>query len=533
MGVSGKESVPPSGRRAAGRCAALAALLLALPLAGCFTAGEKVSVVQQPKTPAVRTISSFSEALRCMDGLMAAHGKHDIYITSNGIPDATGRVAGGTKDMLITAVSRMSERSNAFRFVDFEPALDDVNALYWMIGVQPNFRAPSYYIRGAITQLDDNVVSESAGAGISLPKFDLGVSADQVASMISVDLNVGELVTRQIIPGMSSSNSLAVLTSGKGADGGALIGKAGLTFNVSFNKSEGLHQAVRTLVELSTIEVLGKLTRTPYWQCLGIDQTNPAFMGQARDWFDGMPAAQRVTFVQRTLAADGYYDGAVTGELNEQTRAAVSRYQADHDLIATGRIDFDLYQRMLGQPSGRQQVAPERLQAVSNAGGEGLPHAPPAPAGAGPDLALSSDRGPKPRYRLGEPLVVRVSPTADGFVYCYYQDTGGTVARIYPNRFQPDAFVEANRQVEIPPGNQKPFNLRMDRVGDQEAIACVATRDEMGVRLPDRFKTEDLQPIPGATLDNVLEAFAGASGGAARSKRMGIQVLPGPVALRE
>ncbi|MCG5243781.1 DUF4384 domain-containing protein [Azospirillum doebereinerae] len=520
---------PPFRRPAARLAPSLAALLLA----GCMTSGEKVAVVQQPKTPAARTISSFSEALRCMDGLMAAHGKRDIYITSNGIPDATGRVAGGTKDMLITAVSRMSERSNAFRFVDFEPALDDVNALYWMVGVQPNFRAPSYYIRGAITQLDDNVVSESMGAGISLPALDLGVSADQVASMISVDLNVGELVTRQIIPGMSSSNSLAVLTSGKGADAGAVIGKAGLSFNVAFNKSEGLHQAVRTLVELSTIEVLGKLTRTPYWQCLGIDQTNPAFMGQARDWFDAMPAVQRVTFVQSTLASEGYYDGAVSGELNEPTRSAVSRYQADHDLIATGRIDFDLYQRMLAQPSGSKQLPPGRLQTVSNAGGEGLPRPAPLPAGTAPELILSSDRGPQPRYRVGEPLVVRVSPTADGFVYCYYQDTAGTVARIYPNRFQPDAFVEANRQVEIPPGNQKPFNLRMDRPGDKEAIACVVTRDEMGVRLPDRFKTEDLQPIPGATLASVTEAFAAASGGAARSKRMAIQVAPAAVASGE
>jgi peptidoglycan hydrolase-like protein with peptidoglycan-binding domain len=515
--------VRPRGWAAAG---------FAVLLGGCFTSGEKASIVQQPKTPAVRTVSSFSEALRCMDNLLAQHGKRDIYITSNGLPDATGRVAGGTKDMLITAVSRMSERSSAFRFVDFEPALDDVNALYWMIGVQPNFRAPSYYIRGAITQLDDAVVGEAVSAGLSLPAVDLGVSADQTISMISVDLNVGELVTRQIIPGMSSSNTLAIVASGKGADAGAVIGKAGLSFNVALNKSEGMHQAVRTLVELSTIEVLGKLTRTPYWQCLGIDQTNPAFAGEARGWFDSMSPQQRVTNVQRTLAADGYYSGPVTGQLDEATRSAISRWQADHDLIANGRIDFDLYQRMLGTPAGRGQVPPERLQTVSNAGGEDLPRAAPAPAGAGPDLVLTSDRGPKPRYRVGEALVARVTPTADGFVYCYYQDAGGAVARIYPNRFQPDAFVEANRQVEIPPGTQKPFNLRMDRVGARESIACVVTRDEIGVRLPERFKTQDLQPIPGATMPELLNAFTAVPGANARAKEMQVEVLPGAVAAR-
>ena len=512
------------------RSVAWLTLGLALLVSGCFTSGEKASVVQQPKTPAVRTISSFSEALRCMDTLMWNHGKREIYITSNGLPDATGRVAGGTKEMLITAVSRMSETSNAFRFVDFEPALDDVNALYWMIGVQPNFRAPSYYIRGAITQLDDNVVSEAASAGLSLPLGDLGISADQVVSMVSVDLNIGELVTRQIIPGMSASNTLAVVSSGKGADAGAVVGKAGLSFNVAFNKSEGLHQAVRTLVELSTIEVLGKLTRTPYWQCLGIDQTNPSFMAEARNWFDSMQPTQRVSFVQRTLAAEGYYDGATNGQLDEQTRNAVSRWQSDHDLIATGRIDFDTYQRMMAKPAGQNQ-APARVQSVSNAGGEGLPRPTPAPAGAGPDLVLTSDRGPTPRYRAGEALVVRVQPTTDGFVYCYYKDAGGTVARIYPNRFQPDAFVEANRQVEIPPGVQKPFNLRMDRPGADEAVACVVSRDEVGVRIPEQFKREDLQPIPGAALSDVVNAFTTVKGGeGARAKQMSVKVLPGTVA---
>lgn len=525
----GFEAVGLVRRTGFARVAAAAALLL---LGACVTSGEQATVVQKPKTPPVRTVSNFSEALRCMDTLMWNHGKRDIFITSNGIPDATGRVAGGTKEMLITAVSRMSERSNAFRFVDFEPTLDDVNALYWMIGVQPNFRAPSYYVRGAITQLDDNVVSEAASAGISLPTFDLGISADQVMSVISVDLNIGELATRQIIPGLSASNSLAIISSGKGADAGAVIGKAGLSFNVSLNKSEGLHQAVRTLIELSTIEVLGKMTRTPYWQCLGIDQTNPAFAGQARDWFDGMAPSQRVAYVQRVLLAEGYYDGSDSGQLDERTRDAISRYQADNDLIATGRIDFDLYQRMLAQPSGQRGPGAPRLQSVSNAGGEGLPRATPAPAGAPPDLVLSSDRGPQPRYRAGEALVVKVQPTANGFVYCYYQDAAGSVARIFPNRFQPDSFVQANQQVEVPPGAQKPFNLRMDRPGASETIACVVSPDELGTRIADRYKTEDLQPIPGATLADVVGAYGSIQGTNVRSRQMAVQVLPAVSAQR-
>lgn len=119
-------------------------------------------VVSEAKTTPNKTISSFTTSLQCMDTLLWQHGKSDIYIMTSGIPDATGKVAAGTKEMLITAISRMSARSNAFRFVDFEPnPTSDVTALSALIGVQPNFVVPSYYIRGAVTQLDESVLSET------------------------------------------------------------------------------------------------------------------------------------------------------------------------------------------------------------------------------------------------------------------------------------------------------------------------------------------------------------------------------------
>lgn len=494
----------------------LAALtMVALTCAGCMTPPEKAMVARQPSTAPARTLSNFSESLRCMDNLMWVHGKRDIYLTSNGIPDETGRLLGGTKEMLITAVSRMSDRSNAFSFIDFEPALDSVNALYWMVGVRPEFRAPSYYIRGAVTQLDENVLAEAASAGISLPKLDLSVSKDQIVSVISLDLNVGELTTRRILPGITASNSIAVVQSGQGADAGGIINKAGLSFQVALNRSEGMHQALRTLVELSTIEVLGKLTHVPYWQCLGIEQSNPAFMAQARSWFDEMSAAERDAYARRVLEAEGYLQGGAA------LPAALGRWQADHDVIASGKMDFDTYQRMLAVPEGGTVQAPRS----PTKGPEAVAARAPAPA-APPQLTLTTTRGPQPSLRVGEALVVQATPSADGFLYCYYADADGKVARIFPNRFQPDAFVEANRQVEIPPGPQPPFNIRMERGNATETIACVSSPQEVGLALPDAYKAGDLQVIPGTRLEDVLSTYEKLPNTSVVSRRMPVKVLP-------
>ena len=225
--------------------------------------------------------------------------------------------------MFISAVSRMSAKSGAFRFVDYDPTQLDVQVLSEMVGLREDFVAPNYYVRGAITQLDSAVLQLIRRGGHFHSVHRPGDPRhDQVVSVVSVDLNVGKLTTRQILPGISANNSMAVMQSGSGADVGGLIGKAGLSFSVSLDKSEGFHQAVRNLIELSTIEVLGKLTRVPYWQCLSIESTNPNFRAEARQWYDLMGAGERDAV--RTV-------GPRTGRLSERgggSGLAVKCYRA-------------------------------------------------------------------------------------------------------------------------------------------------------------------------------------------------------------
>jgi hypothetical protein len=494
----------------------MAALLLLL--GGCQTRPENAYDISHPRTAAVHNIGNFNEALRCMDDMFLAQGKQDIYITTAGIPDATGLIAAGTKEMFITAVSRMSSKSNAFRFVDYDPTQLDVQVLSEMVGLHDDFVAPNYYVRGAITQLDSNVLQSQASAGVSIPGLDLAVNGNQVVSVVSIDLNVGKLITRQILPGISASNSMAVVQSGKGADVGGLIGKAGLSLSVSLDKSEGFHQAVRNLIELSTIEVLGKLTRVPYWQCLSIESTNPNFRAEARGWYDIMGQRERDSFVSAALLRTGYLRSQ-SDSASPEFSDAVARYQADNDLVPSGHVDFDMYYRMLAnqsRPSGKPVAAVSPSPVVPVA-----PPSPPAP----PRLVVSSPRGPQPKYHVGETMAVAVQPTQDAYVYCFYQDAAGTVARIFPNRFQPDAFLHAGTQIEIPPAGQKSFAIRFDKPGGTETVACLGSDREVGLRLPERLKAQDLERLPVAGLDEVAAQFREIPGARVDDARLAVEVI--------
>jgi hypothetical protein len=475
----------------------------------------------QPQTTPVRNLGNFNEALRCMDDLFIAQGKRDIYITTAGIPDATGLIAAGTKEMFITAVSRMSARSNAFNFVDYDPTQLDVQVLSEMVGLRKEFVAPNYYVRGAITQLDSNVLQSSAAAGISVPGLDAAINGSKIASVISIDLNVAKLVTRQIMPGISASNSIAVVQSGKGADIGGFIGKAGLSLSVSLDKSEGFHQAVRNLIELSTIEVLGKLTRVPYWQCLSIESTNPNFRNEAHTWYDVTPNGELTRFVSTTLARDGYLQGSAN-EAGAQLTDAIARYQAENDLVPSGRIDFELYYRLLSANSRRPVAKAAAATPIADTAAAAPPVVPPA---GPPALVVSSPRGPKPTYRIGDTMVVSVQPTRDAYVYCYYQDASGTVARIFPNRFQPDPFLRGGAQIEVPPAGQQSFAIRFDKPGGSETVACLGAAREVGLRLPNSLKAQDLEPLPVHSLDEVAAQFRAIPGAQVADARLAVEVL--------
>jgi peptidoglycan hydrolase-like protein with peptidoglycan-binding domain/curli biogenesis system outer membrane secretion channel CsgG len=479
----------------------LAASSLMFILAGCVAdppKPETATVATAVKTPAAKTVTNFTPALRCMDDLLLAYGKRDIVITTAGIPDSTGKVMAGTKEMLITAASKMSIKSKALTFIDYDTERSDLLALFQDMQAAGAFqhKLPNYYIRGAITQLDENAIDAQQGAGIALPFLDLGVSRDQVSSVVSIDMNVGETTSRMILPGVNASNSLVITRTGKGGELGGKLGKVGFSFNVSLNKAEGLGSGVRALIELGMIELVGKLTGTPYWKCLEIEKTNPVMIEQAREWFDGMKPEERVKFVQRKLAGMNLYSGPVNGVVSKELSSAIGKYQAENGLIADGRINFELYYALLD--------ADQPLAADPQAAAAPVISAAPKPAGGGPlTVKLDTDRGPRPTYKPKEFLQARVQLSSDGVLYCYYRDNSGTIARIFPNRFNPDPFVRAGRAMSLPPEGS-PFKIRFDSPGLEQIVCYASERD---LPLPANLKAADLTPLKVGSIDEIGVAF--------------------------
>lgn len=487
---------------------------LAAQADGIFSSGDTgtaARVAAAPKSPAVKTITNFTQALRCMDDLFLGFDKRGIVVTSAGIPDETGKVRTGTKEMLITAISKMTIKSGAFEFIDFHSQGDDLGNLFAMKGGSPT-KLPDFYIRGSITQMDDNAVRNNKGFGISLPFMDLGFSKDDAFDLISMDMSVGDASSRRILPETSTSNTMIISKSGRSGEAGGKVAKAGLSFNLDLSRSEGMGATTRTLVELGLIETLGKFTRVPYWKCLDIDSTNPTMMDQAREGFDSLKEKDRILFVQRKLGGSmNRYKGPIDGIITDQLKAAIAEYQKDVGLIADGRLNFDLYYSLFDDTQNQLAalpVTPQRQAAAMPS----MPQPAPAPAAFAPAAAqqsatnfqvrLSSDRGTRPTYKVGEFLNITLSLSAPGMAYCYYEDVARNTARIFPNQFNASSMLNAGGVMPLVGGG---FKIKFDRRG-RERVACVG--DDREVVVPSALKgTRDLAPLPVRSLDDVLGQF--------------------------
>lgn len=259
----------------ASRCSLLAAALSVL-MTGCAISPrdntehfERIPVQNTPVVPPVRSISSFSDGLQCMDRMLRDYRVPQTLVTSKIIPDASGKVSVASKEMVITALSVMSRTSNTFRYVDYEvdalrqDTVQNLTTLLMNAG-QMRLQKPALYISGSISFMDQNVSISRMGGGISAKNWESGYSRDFFGSVFGMELHLGDFSTRTLLPGIESANQIVVSNAAHGLDIGGRIRKTGVQFNLSKEVSQGTGTAVRTLVELGVIELVGKWARVPY-----------------------------------------------------------------------------------------------------------------------------------------------------------------------------------------------------------------------------------------------------------------------------
>lgn len=529
------------------RSGTLLALAGAVWVAGCSTPMDarndaafqnQASISDRPVVRPTRSISSFSDSLQCMDVMLRDAQLPTTLITSKQIPDYSSRVSVATKDMVITAISQMSRLSNAFRFVDYEVDIarqDTVQNLTTILlnNNQMQLQRPALYLSGAIAFVDQNVINNRFDAGLSGPRVDLGYSKNRNATIIGLEMHLGDFRTRTLIPGLDSANEVIVGTGGQGLDLAGRIGTYGVQFNVGRDYTQGAGSAVRTLVELATIELIGKWARIPYWQCLTLEQTHPDFQRQLRDWYDEGDSVVQHQLVKRSLISRGYLSAGAEQlpDNSPMLRLAVARFQTDQGMVVSGVIDFTTYERALrnfvtlGTDGKLARVGwattsatPVAAAAPPDDTTPGTPATRLAYGAAAPartiDMQIENIMLERTAFEVGEQIFLSATLSRTSYLSCYLADARGTVIRLLPNSANPSGWVSANQAVRIPDWMSPNPGFIMDAAAPgTEGVACFATDEDRQAQLPEALRGPALKPITGYNrLEQINQVFAQALG---------------------
>ncbi|MCE2870766.1 MAG: DUF4384 domain-containing protein [Oxalobacteraceae bacterium] len=481
----------------------------------------------RPSVRPVRSMSSFSDSLDCMDKMLRDAEVPSTLVTSKQIPDFSTRAPVATKDMIITALLQMSRTSNTFRYVDYEVDIVRQDTVQNLTNIllnnnQIQLQRPSLYFSGSIAFLDQNVLINRYQAGVSQTRFDGGYSQNRNASIIGLELHLGDFRTRTLIPGLDSANEVILGTGGQGLDLAGRISDYGLQFNVGRDYAQGTGTAIRTLVELAVIELTGKWARVPYWQCLTLEQTHPSFQRQLRDWYDEGDAAIHRNLIQSSLISKGYLDKKSSdNQISDSNfRRALGKFQADHGMVVNGVIDFKTYERVL-----RDYVS---LDAKGNLVSYGWApskatqiNVSAQPPSSGKlfgnseemrtiDLQIENILMGRSKFEVGEQIFLSATVSRSSYLYCYLSNSSGSVMRLLPNAISPRAVLAAGQTLRMPDWMSPNPGYVIDAAAPgKEGLLCIATDNDVYAKLDDDLQVAGLTPIPNVDgLPDLLQRYS-------------------------
>lgn len=484
----------------------------------------------RPTQRPMRSMSSFSDSLQCMDRMLRDAEVPTTLITSKQIPDFSTRVPVATKDMVITALLQMSRLSNAFRYVDYEVDIarqDTVQNLTTILlnNNQIQLQRPSLYVSGSVSFVDQNVLNNRFDLGTSGDRFETGYSQSRNVTIIGLELHLGDFRTRTLIPGLDSANEVIIGNGGQGLDLAGRIRDYGWQFNVGRDYAQGSGAAIRTLVELAMIELVGKWSRVPYWQCLTMEQTHPDFQRQLRDWYDEGGSAVHRALVERSLRSRGYLPApSAPGPDLLTFRRALARFQADQGMVVTGVVDFNTYERALrdyvalnehGQLvrygwSTVDAQAPGVATAASGAEPQSGRQFGDAVAPRRIDLQLENVLLGRAELEVGEQVFLSAAVSRNAFLHCYLANARGQLMRLLPNPVAPRVQLAAGQAIRLPDWmSPNPGYVIETAAPGTETLLCLASDEDVLPRLDPTLQGPALAPLDKVTsLDDIEALYA-------------------------
>ncbi len=296
-------------------------------------------------------ITTLDDALTTLGRMTEIYNSGPLRIQCQQISDLTGTSTSSVGSELPQSVTEMLKSSlnsigGRVTYIPYDPSFLENSRITGYSKFEKKL-IPDIMVSGGITEYDraletrgKSLKASIEGTPLSDAAGTVGINLDNdektSAASITVDFN---LIDFQTLSGLSRMQTVNTIKVYKGQNEKSLgITIFGPTFGVkgTIAKHQGRHAAVRLLTHLSTLQIVGKYLRLPYWRLLPEGKPDQTVLDSVQTDFALMNAQQRIAAIQRMLYLHGH-EVMITGQIDEQTQAALRKVGAQ------ASADFDTY----------------------------------------------------------------------------------------------------------------------------------------------------------------------------------------------
>jgi RPA family protein len=273
---------------------------------------QEVKDMDKDLGKAVQKQTVYDDSLKKFGLMLEAYNIPQIRVQSKLIKNETAEkdLPDSVSGMLSSAVNKIGP---SVIYVPFDPnyVISETTT-----GGDIKRALPKIVIAGGITEFDKELIEKKrelkgkASVGDNFgSNYDYdggaGYKAGSAMSRMTLDLQLMEYQTQTYMPGVQTINSINLRKTELGWSVGFFFEGNGFSFDYSLNKKQGKYQALRLLVELSVLEVLGKYFDVPYWQCLEGAPPDTRQISRLKEEFDGLNQAQQYSYLKEYLFFHG------------------------------------------------------------------------------------------------------------------------------------------------------------------------------------------------------------------------------------
>ena len=432
--------------------------LAVIQLIGCGLNPQNADTDINRTLPEAKT-TVYQEAIQKIGLMNYIYGAAPLNIMSNDITDNTGTSVATNaeipRDITVMVKSTLNGMGGNVTYIPYDANLM-ANMMNTGYTAFENKRIPDVIVSGGITEFDRGLVTKGDSLDLDVEfakEYGISFADENKGSLaqVTLDFNLIDFKTFAGIPRIQAVNGIKLHKGVKEDSFGFTIKSATFGAKGTIKKVQGRHAAVRLLVQLSMVQIVGRFQKVPYWRLIPGAAKDQYVLDSVLSDFYEKSSSQKIAAIQTYLYLQGH-ELSISGQLDTATEAALQSYGQDNNLSDAG-INQQTYMSLFENvpvdlvTKFRRKTMPKVTVAAYSAAPQKSSRTTAAPASQTGSVKLWTDQS---EYRIGDTMQVNFSVDEPMYVRIVVINAQGQVATLFPNAYQSDNYCVPGQTYNIP-----------------------------------------------------------------------------------